>query len=272
MMSFQANGIVLKNKNIKSLYFLLEIYCPPIANKIKPGQFLMLKVSEDNTPLLRRPFSVFKSYSANHPEKGKRGMLSLLYKKVGKGTQKMTEFKSGQKVDVLGPLGNGFHLPPPSFGRDIILIGGGVGIVSLFPLANKLSSLKLSVWIGGKTQHDILCVNDFKKMTSNLFIATEDGSLGFKGTIIDLFSLQGKNLNLQEVHYLYSCGPLPMLRELAEMTQSHRFISQVSLEARMACGFGACWGCVVRTNDPKDPYQRVCKEGPVFNLEQIVWE
>jgi dihydroorotate dehydrogenase electron transfer subunit len=269
-MPLQTVGTVINNKRIQSLYYLLEIYCPSIANQIKPGQFMMLKVSNDRTPLLRRPFSVYKNYPEDHPDKGKRGCLFILYKTVGKGTQKMTTFRKGQKVDLIGPLGNGFMLPalPPS---PIILIGGGVGIVPLYPLAEKVDPRKLFIFIGGKTQDDILCVTDFKKMNATVFIATEDGSLGFKGTVIDLFLSQLKKFERNETTYLYSCGPVGMLRALAERIKFKQFICQTSLEARMGCGFGACWGCVVKTNHPQTPYQRVCKEGPVFHLKDIVW-
>jgi dihydroorotate dehydrogenase electron transfer subunit len=271
-MPLQTEGIVVKNGRIKSLYFILEIYCPPIANQIKPGQFIMLKVSENNSPVLRRPFSVYKSYPDHHPQKQKRGSLFILYKMVGKGTQKMTTFKKDQKVDLIGPLGKGFSLPPLPSSANIVLIGGGVGIISLYPLAVDLKTQRLSVFIGGKTRDDILCGEDFKKLNSVLSIATEDGSLGFHGTVVDLFSSQIKGLKRNRKHYIYACGPVAMLEALAKRVKSKRFICQASLEARMGCGFGACWGCVVKTNDAKTPYQRVCKEGPVFSLEDIVWE
>jgi len=138
MLLLQTDGVVIRNTRIRSLYFMLEIYCPPIAHQTKPGQFVMLKVSDGISPLLRRPFSVYKSYSASHPEKRKRGHLFILYKKVGTGTQRMTGLSKGQKVDLIGPLGNGFALPPlPSSGKSI-LIGGGMGIVSLYPLVEAL--------------------------------------------------------------------------------------------------------------------------------------
>jgi len=199
--------------------------------------------------------------------------LFILYKKVGKGTQKMIEFKKGQKVSLIGPLGNGFSLPPLPSSKNILLVGGGVGIVSLYSLAEAWGSQRLFVFIGGKTEDDILCVEDFKKVGgSKIFIATEDGSLGYKGTVIDLFLSQQKRIKGDESHCLYACGPVEMLRDLARAVKSKGVVCQASLETRMACGFGACWGCVVRTTDPKTPYQRVCKEGPVFNLEEIVWE
>ena len=271
-MPLQTDGIVVKNGGIRSIYFLLGIYCPAIANQIKPGQFVMLKVSDDNSPLLRRPFSVYKSYPVSHPEKRKRGYLFILYKKVGKGTRKMTTWKKGQKVNLIGPLGNGFTLPPLPSSTHGILIGGGVGIVSLFPLAGALEGRKLFVFIGGKTQEDILGLEDFKKFNSNIFIATEDGSLGVQGTVVDLFLSQRKKFKRNEKYYIYACGPVAMLKALAKTVKSKNFICQASLETRMGCGFGACWGCVVKTNHPKTPYQRVCEDGPVFRLEDIVWE
>jgi len=271
-MPFQTTGTVIKNRRIKSLYFILGVYCPPIANHIKPGQFMMLKVSDDSSPLLRRPFSVYKSYPDNHPDKKKRGCLFIYYKEVGKGTQKMTTLQEGQKLNLIGPLGKGFILPPLPSPANIVLIGGGVGIVSLYPIAEALKGKKLFVFIGGKTQDDILCVEDFKKFNSKIFVATENGSLGFRGTVVDLFLSQRKIFPKDEKYYLYSCGPVTMSKALAGIAKSRNFICQASLETRMGCGFGACWGCVVRTNHPQTPYQRVCKEGPVFPLKDILWE
>ena len=268
----QTQGVIVINERIKSLYFLLEIDCPTIANQIKPGQFVMLKFSDDRTPLLRRPFSVYKVSPSQHPVIRRKGRVSILYKKVGKGTQKMTEFRKGQRVNLIGPLGNGFTFPPFPSPSNIILIGGGVGIVSLHLLAGLLKTETLFVFIGGRTRHDILCVEDFKKLNAKVFIATEDGSLGFQGTVIDLFLTQKKKIRSNEPHYLYSCGPIKMLKELAKTIPSHGFICQASFETRMGCGFGACWGCVIKTKDPQTPYRRACKEGPVFNLEDIVWE
>jgi dihydroorotate dehydrogenase electron transfer subunit len=271
-MPLQTDGMVVSNKRIKSVYYLLGINCPPIADQIKPGQFVMVKVSDDRSPLLRRPFSVYKSYPVSHLEKRKKGCLFILYKKVGKGTRKMTTLKRGKKIDLIGPVGNGFMLPPLPSSSNIILIGGGVGIVSLYPLAEALKGRKLFVFIGGKTQHDILSVEDFKILNSSIFVATEDGSLGIQGTVVDLFLSQRKIFKRNEKCYLYACGPVAMLKALAGIVKPKHFICQASLEARMGCGFGACWGCVVKINHPNTSYQRVCKEGPVFTLKDILWE
>ena len=148
-----------------------------------------------------------------------------------------------------------------------------MGIASLYSLSEVLGSPKLFVFIGGKTKDDILCEKDFEKRNATkILIATEDGTLGYKGTVIDLFLSQEKTFRTGASQYIYSCGPAEMLKGLAKALNSRGVVCQASLEARMGCGFGACWGCVVKTNDRKTPYQRVCKEGPVFNLKDIVWE
>ncbi len=268
-MPIQTNGIVLKNQNIQSNYFILDIECPSIAEKIRPGQFIMLKVSDDQYPLLRRPFSLFRKLSG--PRKKDWG-FSIIYKVVGKGTKQMTEFRKGQKIDIIGPSGNGFStpsLPPPG---DLILIGGGVGIVTLYPLTEILKGYSIYVFIGGKTKDDILCLKEFNKKCSGIFTSTEDGSLGFKGTILELFLDKFKKNKLNKTLGIYTCGPINMLKELSKCISGNEIPCQASLESRMACGFGACWGCVIMTKNKISPYQRVCKDGPVFDLNYIIWD
>jgi dihydroorotate dehydrogenase electron transfer subunit len=272
-MAYQIDGIVVKNRNIQSSYYLLELKCPPIANKARPGQFVMLKPSSQNYPLLRRPFSLSKFYPMNHPDKSKRGQFSILYKKVGLGTEMMSHLKEGQKIDLIGPLGNGYILPPLPSPSTIILIGGGIGIASLLSLKEVLKDHILFVFIGGKTKEDILCEKEFRRgKNTTLYIATEDGSYGEKGTVVKLFVSRMSQFSSEKDLYVYSCGPSGMLKSLAKKLIRKRWFVQVSLESRMACGIGACWGCVVKTIDSNNPYQRVCKEGPVFNLKEVDWE
>jgi dihydroorotate dehydrogenase electron transfer subunit len=272
-MAIHTKAIVLKNRRVKSVYFLLEMECPSIADETKPGQFVMLKTSEDNPPLLRRPFTIYKNYPTQGRDKKKRGQLSILYKRVGQGTQKMTLLKKGGKVDLIGPLGNGFIIPPLPSSAKCILIGGGVGIASLVSLRKALDAQTVYVFIGGKTDNDILCENDFRGGKSpRVFIATEDGSRGKKGTVTDLFLTEIGRFDQQEVFYVYTCGPMGMLKALSKEIKSNKWIVQASLETHMGCGIGACWGCVVKTKDPQSPYQRVCKCGPVFSLKEIEWD
>jgi dihydroorotate dehydrogenase electron transfer subunit len=271
-MAIETKGTIVSNRNIQSVYFRLEIHCPAIAQPIKPGQFVMLRVTPGPSPLLKRPFSVYRRYSTRHPEAGRRGNLVIIYKKVGKGTERMTELKRGEEVELIGPLGNGFRLPPLPSSKNMILIAGGVGIVSLYSLAGASSAGKLSVFVGGRTKEDILCLPDFKKVTRDIHVATEDESLGFKGTVVDLFRSEKARFDAKDTWYVYSCGPMAMLKGLSEAVLSKPFVSQASLETRMGCGFGACYGCVVKTKDPQTPYHRVCKEGPVFDFQDILWD
>ena len=271
-MAVETESVVVSNRKIQSVYFKLEIRCPPIAQHIEPGQFVMLRVAQTSPFLLRRPFSVYRTLSTRHPDGSRKDRLVIIYKKVGKGTEKMTALEAGETVDLIGPLGNGFRLPPLPSSASVVLIGGGVGIVSLYSLGETLKAGHLSVFVGGRTRQDVLCVKDFARLEATVFTATEDGSLGFKGTVIDLFRSEKRKFEGDGVCYVYACGPMAMLKELSKAVRSKRFISQGSLETRMACGFGACYGCVVKTRNPETPYLRVCKEGPVFDLSEIVWE
>ena len=271
-MAMQTTATVLSNRNAGHLYYALEMDCPSIAERIQPGQFVMLRISGTPSPLLRRPFSICKSYPTAHRKRAKRGHIVIHYKKVGRGTAMMTEWMKGEEVDLIGPLGNGFTLPTDPSSARVVLLGGGIGIASLYPLADVVKSRKLTILIGGRTGDDILWPYDSERTKRKLWIATEDGSVGFKGTVLDLFQARRKDFEAQEDLYLYACGPMEMLKRLSGLTRSPGTIVQASLEARMACGFGACWGCVVKTTDRSTPYRRVCKEGPVFDLREIVWE
>ncbi|MGQ9509566.1 MAG: dihydroorotate dehydrogenase electron transfer subunit [Thermodesulfobacteriota bacterium] len=269
----QTDGVVIKNHPINSTYFLLEFESPKIANEAKPGQFIMLKPSPFSYPLLRRPFSLSRFYPTHHPKKSLRGHLFILYKKVGLGTEMMTHFQKGQKVNLIGPLGNGYTLPPLPSSSDVILVGGGIGVASLLSLKDALKRQKTFVFIGGKTKEDILCEKEFHEGGhSEIFIATEDGSYGERGTVVNLFTSKIHQFSSEKPFYLYTCGPSEMLKELSKRLKDKKSFIQASLESRMGCGIGACWGCVVKTIDPRNPYQRVCKEGPVFNLKEIDWE
>lgn len=143
-------------------------------------------------------------------------------------------------------------------------------MASLSALKGALGSEKLFVFIGGKTKDDILCENDFPN--AKIFISTEDGSRGEKGTVVDLFRSHIDGFDKTQPLHVFICGPEGMLKSLAKTIKSKKWVVEVSLEARMGCGFGACWGCVVKTKDTEMAYQRVCKDGPVFPLSEIVWE
>ena len=286
---FQAKAKIVYSKRIKDSYFKSILSSPRIALGALPGQFVNIKVSECNELLLRRPFSIHRVNGPN---------IEILYEVLGKGTQILAQKKPGEYLDIIGPLGNGFDALCAKRSTLSILVAGGMGVAPLIFLAEKLAEIKnqksspfakasgdspskleerrrtkikIIVLIGAKTKKQILCEQEFKKLGCEVKIATDDGSRGFKGKVTDLLNdfLQANRQTGKQANYIYACGPRPMLKEIANISQKHNISAQISLEEHMACGIGACLGCVVNT---KNGYQRVCKEGPVFAADEIVWE
>jgi len=195
---------------------------------------------------LRRPISV-SSFSSNYVE--------ILYKILGQGTKEMTKYELGMKLDCLVGLGNGFKIKD-----DIkpLLVAGGIGIAPLVALAKEYNKLgiKPALVFGARSKDDLVITDELKEITE-LYLCTDDGSLGYHGNVVDCIKA-----NKIEFDYYYSCGPYRMLEALAKYSPN----GCVSLEARMGCGFGACMGCSINTtNGPK----RVCKEGPVFEASEV---
>ena len=209
------------------------------------GEFINITVPNY---YLRRPISVCR-YSDKH--------VDILYKVLGRGTKDMSSFEKGMELDVLVGLGNGFEVKE---NIKPLLVGGGIGIAPLFALAQKFNELgiKPTLVYGARSKDDIVLVEELQKLC-NVIVCTDDGTLGFKGNVIECI----KNSNI-DFDYYYSCGPYKMLQFLSMAYPN----GCVSLEARMGCGFGACMGCSIQTT--KGP-QRVCKEGPVFEATEVIF-
>lgn len=257
--TFQGKIKIIGKENLGADYFKLSLACAKISCLAKPGQFVEIKTVDADDPLLRRPLGV-------HSVAG--GAFDVLCEIVGKGTEFLSKKEPGEFLDVIGPLGNGFDCNLPSNNRHLsILVAGGMGVAPLFFLAEKIKKAKILVLIGAKTKNHILCEGDFKKLGLKVKVATDDGSRGFRGKVTDLLKRDLATGNCQPAA-IYACGPEPMLRAVAKLSGEHGIPAQVSLESHMSCGFGACLGCVVNT---KDGYKRVCKEGPVFRADDIIW-
>ena len=265
----QGKFKVLSNKKLGRDYFKMTIYAPGIVREARPGQFVHLRCQDSLEPLLRRPFSF---HCLND------GSFEILYKLVGRGTNLLAKKRKGGKIDILGPLGNGFDLiRNTEYGiRNTILVAGGMGVAPLLALAEELANSaeriadrkNILVLIGAKTKNEILCAKDFRKLGAKVQLATNDGTLGRKGLVTGLLQkvlLTTYNLQLTTI---YACGPKPMLKELARIGKRLGISTYGSLEENMACGVGACLGCAIQT---KEGYKRVCKDGPVFNLQEIQW-
>ena len=254
---------IIKNYKIKENYFKIVLSNPYLAKNSQPGQFLNIKIDEDI--FLRRPFSI-------HRVKGNN--LEILYEVVGKGTETLSKKKKGEYLDVIGPLGNGFNYQLPITNYQLpILVAGGIGVAPLAFLAQKLKEIPNSksqipiVLIGAKNKNKVLGEEEFKRWGFEVKIATDDGSRGFKGNVSDLLKHILSTMNY-ELSTIYACGPYPMLKEIAKIARDYKIQAEVSLERHFACGIGICLGCVIET---KQGQKRVCKDGPVFKTEEIIW-
>ncbi|MCX7926876.1 MAG: dihydroorotate dehydrogenase electron transfer subunit [Candidatus Omnitrophica bacterium] len=250
---------ILKNTHIVGPYWKLKLSVSELAHRASSGQFVMLKVDSDQGPLLRRPFSI-------HQVKGKT--VELLYEVRGKATEILAKMKAGQRLSLLGPLGTGFSLCDLSYVP--LLVAGGIGVAPLVFLAQNLRNRKGLAILGAQKKERILCEKEFKATGFRVKISTNDGSRGFYGRVTELLEeLLAKDTLLRKKAFLYACGPRPMLKQTIMLSKKYNIPGQVSLETHMACGIGACCGCVVQT---LTGYKRVCKEGPVFAIKELTEE
>ncbi len=255
----QVKAKVIKNIEVAENYYKILISCPRTIQPLKAGQFMEIKVSDNYEPLLRRPLSI-------HTVKGRD--IGFLYEIKGKGTEILSQKKPDEYLDIIGPLGNGFNPTPNTYNLSPILVAGGMGVAPLVFLAERLQRRNTQVLIGAKTKNQLLCEKEFKKLGCEVKISTDDGSSGFQGKVTDLL----KNI-LRTTHdarrtTIYACGPRPMLKEICRISKKYNFPAQISLEEHMACGIGACLGCVTSTTQG---FKRVCKDGPVFDASEIRW-
>ncbi len=217
----------------------------------RPGQFAMLGLDPSRAhrdPLLPRPMAIYR---------GDARALEFRFKVVGRGTRIMAELPRGAKLALLGPLGNGFALPA----GPATLVGGGSGIASLYELA-RASVPEPRVLLGGRTRADILGLADFEALGLELAVATDDGSFGTRGLVTDLLTARAGET-------VYACGPLAMMQRARELAAAAGARCFVSLENNMACGFGVCLGCAVKT---PAGFRYVCTHGPVFDAATLGWE
>ncbi len=322
-------------------YFLQRFTSPPLA--FQPGQFVMVKPSGSLDLFLPRAYSILRVQRLSTGSRGKKvNVVEILYKVLGKGTTALSQLRPGDRVDLLGPLGNGYHVAQGV--TTAILVAGGIGVPPVVALAERLASSRFTVhgsrrksvgrrssdtdrrssdfdetsassveplsravighrkmvaFVGGKSSTDALCLTDLRKAGAVLHVATEDGSLGHQGLVTDLLESylrsSGHSAELSRSldghrSTIYACGPHPMLYAVTQIAERFQISCQLSLEAEMACGFGACMGCVIPVKSPelrveslgqsvnREPstvnerrYKLCCKDGPAFDAREIAW-
>ena len=255
--------LLLENREIVPGWHLLELRAPDLVHA-SPGQFVQLRVGRLTDPLLRRPVSI-------HYAKPEKGRIRLLFRVAGRGTALVSGFKAGDNVDLLGPLGRGF--PCLDEEEPAIFVAGGIGLAPLFFAAAQRSrvSLPFEFFLGGKSGSLLPPEGYFQAHGIKPRLVTDDGSRGGSGPVTALLEeyLETNKAPLR----IHACGPGPMLAGVVELARSAGAAVHVSLESRMACGVGACLGCVYpfRSGDQVE-YRRVCREGPVFNGEEVLFE
>lgn len=249
-----VNAHVEKSIELENQIFLLKIRCPEIATKIKPGEFLNVRVSETMYPLLRRPFSVCDVEG---------DFFYLMFNVFGEGTKILARKHYGETIDVLGPLGHGFNLEGNY--DTAVVVAGGLGAAPFPYLIRELGDRKnVLSFVGGRTHKDVITYG-----MNNISVATEDGSLGFEGNVVQLLNKNLDTLKSQKIK-VFSCGPNPMMKAVQDFCLTNGFDGEISTECAMACGFGICQGCPIQSTEKEDKYHLVCKDGPVFNVKDVV--
>jgi dihydroorotate dehydrogenase electron transfer subunit len=278
------------NRSVSAPYRHLGIAAPGFPERFAPGQFVMVRPPRVTDPLLPRAFSIYRiSLDGDGAP-----VVEILYKILGKGTQCLSRMEPGREVEILGPLGNSFTVAPDL--KTAILVAGGIGVPPIAALAKALARsrepraenreknpasgpVSIEVFLGGKTADDILCAKDFEAHGVGAHITTEDGSLGTRGLVTDLLgpflssSHEPRATSHEPSLAIFTCGPPGMLSAVARLAEGRGVPCQASVEANMACGFGACMGCAIeaRPRGAEPAYKLVCKDGPVFDSRELVW-
>ena len=240
-----------------------------LAQICKPGQFLNIKCGQDNSMVLRRPISINKASR-------ERGTITIVFRIVGKGTELLSkDFDRGDLMDVMGPLGNGFEYDKIETNKKIAIVAGGMGVMPMLFLSKRLKDHEHDIFLGYRDKEDIMLESEYRKYTDNVFISTDDGSAGFAGFITDLFK---KHLTFKNYDYVFACGPKPMflnLKNILDLNGNAKTECQISMEEKMGCGIGACLvcSCKIKTQTEEGfDYKRVCKDGQVFNMKEVIFE
>jgi dihydroorotate dehydrogenase electron transfer subunit len=264
-------GSINFNNKLGPEHFHMAVRLPLEFVDPGPGQFVMIRPAESGRPLLSRPLSIYQ-FTRNQDHV----ILEFLYRIVGQGTELLSRLPPAAEVAILGPLGNGFRIEKTRPHR--ILLAGGMGVAPITFLAQCLKDQAVQkhepkICLGAKSCTEIVGVERIAGIHGLVNITTDDGSMGRCGLVTDLLSDITKGCDPRQT-MIYACGPMAMLRTLAKQLAPTGFTCQVSIEERMACGVGACLGCAVDVNNQRGRRVKksVCKDGPVFNIEDICWE
>ncbi len=276
MPKIQERALIVDQRGVAERTYLMRLQSPKIALEARPGQFAMLRVSQGLDPLLRRPISFHRVF----PE---GGMIEFLYRVVGKGTLCLSKCLPGSRIDLIGPLGNGFSLPDRNDPSPVAFVAGGIGIAPLCDLLVRLapggpdpsSPSRVHLFYGARTASEFLPAAWFGQRGIPVHWSTDDGSFGYRGYVTRMLA-EFSDAEDFRPGLIYACGPLDMQFHVAKWVLARNIPAQLSLESLMACGIGACLGCALPSAVPGDSagdhYVHVCKDGPIFSAGAIQWQ
>ena len=278
---------ILENENISPGFYRMVLDISTDSSLPVPGQFYNLRCGETKDPLLRRPFSVHRVSKENGSVR-----LEILYRVVGKGTAWLSGRKKGERLDTIGPLGNGFLMREGI--QNVALVARGIGIAPLYAVGDALRKenpkVRIHVLMGARYADRIFYQEELEKL-GDLYLYTDDGSLGYHGRAPQLLLHLLETDRLPRGFDLYACGPVPMMRDLAGIAERFSLSGQVALETHMGCGFGACLSCAIPlkpkavktcaawhkpalqwSEDRSTVYSLICKDGPVYDIREVDWD
>jgi dihydroorotate dehydrogenase electron transfer subunit len=270
-MPVDVDAAVVSNTRLSDDYSVLALAAPAIAEAAQPGQFVMLKTSRGMDPLLRRPFSIFELL---RDDRGFPTGITVLNKRIGKGTALLYDVEPGAHLQCLGPLGRPFEaVDPPA---EAWMVAGGVGLAPFVTLAETLIArgTPTTLFYGARRAQDLHCVDVFERLGVRIVCSTEDGTRGAHGRVTVPLEQELTNADRATDLRLYVCGPTPMMRAVSMVAAAHGRRCDVSLEQVMGCGLGGCYSCVVLARDASGAAHqtRSCIDGPVVDSNRVVWE
>lgn len=281
----QQRVTILENVLLADQTYRLRFHCPPLAERLVPGQFLMLRLAGRDDPLIGRPLAL---YDVVIDEQGRGQDIDVVYIVKGNLTTRLALCQPGVELDVWGPLGNGFAA---SETEHLIMVAGGIGQTPFLALGKRQLGLqtygsagvatalsqRVTLCYGARSARYLAGLDDFEKAGFDLRLATDDGSHGHDGLVTEVLEellAEQAGASSPEERRIACCGPEPMMEAVAEIAHRHLVSCQVSLETPMACGIGICFTCVAKVREAGGQwdYKRTCVEGPVFDAESIVWD
>ena len=248
---------VVVNEKLCPKFYRLAMEAKLILKKILPGQFIHIRVSDGLEPFFRRPFSVYRA----------QRYVEILYEAIGPGTKILAAKKKGDDIDVLGPVGTPFNLPSKNI-KQVVMVAGGIGIAPFLILSDvlrKRKDLELILLYGGRTKEHVYPMKEFKQNGVKVLVSTDDGSVGVKGRVSELFSKVKLDT---KTSFIYTCGPHAMMAGVQAWAKKYNVNGQAACEEVMACALGACLGCSIQTTQG---YKTVCYDGPVFDLNKVIF-